>query len=105
MTESDFLYLFLKLPRQLAVWVCEVKQRLDDLRGKDLVLLPQVEHPDDPRLFFLAALIQVVEGDLRVLGKPGRKHVLVRAKLVAGLTHYRVDDVEAGDLVLCIRGR
>ena len=97
---SGRVELFGHLPVDVAVGVGEVEQRLYHLAWKDAVLLPEVEDPDDLALLLLAALVQVVEGDLGVLGEPDGKDVLVGPELVPRLTHDAVDDVEAGGLVL-----
>jgi len=45
-SEQSSLRLFVHLLGQLTVGVGEVEERLNDLRGEDLILLPQVENAD-----------------------------------------------------------
>ncbi len=88
------------LARELALWIGQVKEGLDDLGLEHLVLLPKVEYADDLALLFFRAFVQVEESQLDVLGESRREDVLVGPELVSGLAHDGVDDVQPGDLVL-----
>jgi len=93
------LHLLVQLPVDLAVGLCHVEQRLDVLRREHPVLLPQVQDSDHLGLLLLAALVQVVEGHLCIFGKPRCKNILVRAKLMSGLSHYGIYHIEAWDFI------
>jgi len=58
-----------------------------------IVLLPEVEHSDHLALLLLRALVQVVEGDLGVLGKSRGKHIFIWPELMPALPHYGVNHV------------
>jgi len=64
-----------------------------------IILLPEVEHPDHFTLLLLGALVQVVEGDLGILGKPWREHIFLRTKLVSTLSHDGVNHIKAWDFI------
>lgn len=51
-------------------------------------------------LVFGGAPEEVRKCGLHVLGKARRKDILLRAELMPGLTHNRVDDIDSGNFVL-----
>lgn len=84
---------------QRMIGIGQIEQRLNHVRCKDTVLLPQIEHTDNAALVLRGASEQIDKRRLHVARETRCKDVLFGAELMAGLAHDRIDDVQTGNLV------
>ena len=89
----------IKLLEYFTVRICQIKQWLNCITWKHVVLLPQIEDPNDFAFFILRTLVKMIEGNEGVFSEAGGEHVLVRPELMPALSHYRVNHIDPGDFI------